>query len=46
MSPEDDARGEIASLLKINPNWALGRFAKTMPYRNQADSNVSAQNPG
>jgi adenylate cyclase len=34
---EDEARAEIAAVLKLNPYYSLELFAKTIPYRHQAD---------
>lgn len=34
---EDEARVEIASVLKLTPYYSLELFLKTIPYRNQAD---------
>jgi len=34
---EDEAREEVATILKLNPRLSLGYLAKTLPYKNQAD---------
>jgi len=34
---EDEAREEVATILKMNPRLSLGYLAKTLPYKNQAD---------
>jgi tetratricopeptide (TPR) repeat protein len=34
---EDEARAEVAALLKLNPNLSLGYLQKMFPYKNQAD---------
>jgi adenylate cyclase len=37
MGRDEEARAEIASLLKLSPEFSLAHFSKTMPYKNQAD---------
>jgi adenylate cyclase len=34
---EEEARAEAAEVLKINPKFSLERYAKMLPYKNQAD---------
>jgi len=34
---EDEARAEVAAIVKLNPNLSLGFLAKSQPYKNQAD---------
>ncbi len=34
---EEEARAEAAEVLRINPKFSLERYAKTLPYKNQAD---------
>jgi len=40
MDKEDEARAQVAAILKLNPNLSLGYLAKTWPYKNQADLDV------
>jgi adenylate cyclase len=35
---EDEARAEAAEVLRIDPKFSLEYFAKTLPYKNQADT--------
>ena len=35
---EDAAHAEAAEVLRINPKFSLERFAKTVPFKNQADT--------
>ena len=37
LGQEDEARAEVAALLKLNPRLSLGSFAKAVPYKNKAD---------
>jgi len=34
---EEEARAEAAEVLRIHPEFSLGHFAKTLPYKNQSD---------
>jgi len=34
---EDEARAEATEVLRIDPKFSLEYFAKTLPYKNQAD---------
>jgi adenylate cyclase len=34
---EDEARTEVAAVLKLNPKLSLGYLSKILPYKNQAD---------
>jgi adenylate cyclase len=35
---EEEAHAEAAEVLRINPKFSLQRFAKTVPFKNQADT--------
>jgi adenylate cyclase len=37
---EEEARAEAAAVLRINPKFSLKRFAKTLPYKTQADTDL------
>ncbi|MCK4820985.1 tetratricopeptide repeat protein, partial [bacterium] len=37
---EEEARAEAAAMLRINPKFSLERFAKTLPFKNQAEKEV------
>jgi hypothetical protein len=37
LGQEDEARAEVAALLKLNPRLSLGYLAKALPYKNKAD---------
>jgi len=36
----EEARAEAAEVLRIHPRYSLEHFAKTLPYRNQADTEL------
>jgi tetratricopeptide (TPR) repeat protein len=36
---EEEAHTEAAEVLKIDPGFSLERYAKTVPFRNKADTN-------
>jgi TolB-like protein/Tfp pilus assembly protein PilF len=38
---EEEARAEAAEVLRINPKFSLEYFAKTLPYKNQADTELT-----
>ena len=35
---EDEGRKQALEVLRLNPEFSLEYFAKTMPYKNQADT--------
>ena len=35
---EEEARAEAKEVLKINPKFSIEKFAKRLPYKNQADT--------
>jgi adenylate cyclase len=35
---EEEARAEVAELLRINPHFSIDRFLKGMPFKNQAEN--------
>ncbi|RJR26723.1 MAG: adenylate/guanylate cyclase domain-containing protein, partial [Desulfobacteraceae bacterium] len=37
MGKDDEARAEVATILKLSPNFSLAYRARTAPYKNQAD---------
>jgi adenylate cyclase len=37
---EQEARAEVAEVLRINPKFSLTRFAKTLPYKNNSDRDL------
>jgi tetratricopeptide (TPR) repeat protein len=38
---EEEARAEAAEVLRIDPKFSLEYFAKTLPYKNQADTELA-----
>ncbi|UCE33104.1 MAG: tetratricopeptide repeat protein, partial [Deltaproteobacteria bacterium] len=38
---EEEARAEAAEVLRIDPKFSLDYFAKTLPYKNQADTETA-----
>jgi hypothetical protein len=39
MGREKEARAEAAEVLRINPNFSVDYFAKTLPYKDQKVTN-------
>ena len=37
---EDEGRKQALEVLRLNPEFSLEYFAKTMPYKNQADTEL------
>jgi adenylate cyclase len=38
---EEEARGQAAEVLRIDPKFSLEYYAKTLPYKNQADTHLT-----
>ena len=38
---EEEARMEAAEILRINPKFLVERWAKTIPYKNEADKGLT-----
>jgi hypothetical protein len=38
LGQEEEAHAEAAEVLKIDPEFSLERYAKTLPFKNKADT--------